>query len=1289
MILPLESPPKLVLSGNTVVARLASNNYVTSLGSPAVFIFRFTAAEANGATFAFGSEGAGNFIFTFKSVVDPNSPTDLRLKGGMSDLLWHQTILKSLESNFYLEQAYFITEAEVSGNPAIKLVAREPGSKWTITLGEGTVANMSELTNTAGTNRTVRDNFRMLVETYTKGLVNFRLRGKGDLISVDKEGVGVAQVNAYLEDRLEQQFAWPVQALTPVGFRNHMAQKSYLRYGEIYGIPEQVYKMTKSPEFVTLQGRLPKKRMVDFFNRYSTLLDYFKAAKRFLSWQPLTKETYSDSPEKLYWLHYYEDVAQIKIRIKRVLTDGSSTTFDFSSLFTVSAFSVVEIDTAVKVMAPGITNLAELHVWVSRADNLILSAVQVYLINPVKPAILHHYLFENAWGTYDAIAFSGELIESDNYTREVEETFRPQLYNQPQRRFRNYKTQHNELFTVHSGYTEDNDWLLWVDDLLNSPSVYEVINNELHEVMIESGEVFKKRSNEFLKAISFKYQRHAPEQVYRIAPVGVISEIPQIDDTLPAPQFVAQQLVGLAGLEEMYFPGNAWLNLSETMPETTSLVITAVLRIELGEVILFSEEETNTIISLNAAGNVLTISSNDGTIDMDLSEDIRNKYILLQISIAGGVAQTWVNGSMIGTGSFEGEFNAGVSKFGRGSDSEGLYIGRLNDLKLGTSEDLNNDEIILNLAERWGLPVPGANWLNRFDEETRALIFDEWLTRDDVTLGYIQMSRAAMPYFSPAPGHRIAPFSTGIFTDTFGAVLYFTLDGTEPTNESTLYDPENPPASEGPVTIKAIAYAEGYLPSQVATAVYTLLPTATPTLTPSDGEHDSPLGVVPASETEDAVFYFTVDGSTPTTSSPSPPISLTAPPESSVETTLKVIAQAPGHAISEVAEATYTVNNFARGLELEFTVSGAAAGRTITLPLIAGGYYDAYVDWGDGTPESHITAFNSVARIHTYAAAGVYTISITGSLPSLKFNNGGDRLKLTDIVYWGDPDAIEPFAAIWGMFYGCSNCRSLGMGKPRATSGSVEDAFRDMTSITSIPVGLLDLITVATNFASTFYGCTGITSIPADLFRYNTSATTFAACFLNCTGLTSIPADIFRYNVLVTNFSSVFSGCTGITSIPNDIFRYNTSVTAFLNVFQNCTGLTSLPTDLFRYNTLANNFQAVFSGCSNLATVPALLFKYNLLVTNFVNAFLFCNKLQLRIDIFYASGEHTTRFLNRSVQFTNCFNKNGWTGIQGTAPDLWTCSFGSGTPTRTACYGGIGNSSTSLTNFASIPAEWK
>jgi len=80
--------------------------------------------------------------------------------------------------------------------------------------------------------------------------------------------------------------------------------------------------------------------------------------------------------------------------------------------------------------------------------------------------------------------------------------------------------------------------------------------------------------------------------------------------------------------------------------------------------------------------------------------------------------------------------------------------------------------------------------------------------------------------------------------------------------------------------------------------------------------------------------------------------------------------------------------------------------------------------------------------------------------------------------------------------------------------------------------------------------------------------------------------------------------------------------------------------------------------------------------------------MQQHATIFYQAGGASTRFLNQLVNFTNCFLRTSFTGTQGTAPDLWNVDFGTGSPTRTYCWGGAGNSGTSLTNYASIPVAW-
>ena len=115
-------------------------------------------------------------------------------------------------------------------------------------------------------------------------------------------------------------------------------------------------------------------------------------------------------------------------------------------------------------------------------------------------------------------------------------------------------------------------------------------------------------------------------------------------------------------------------------------------------------------------------------------------------------------------------------------------------------------------------------------------------------------------------------------------------------------------------------------------------------------------------------------------------------------------------------------------------------------------------------------------------------------------------------------------------------------------------------------------------------------------------------------------------------------------------------------------------------------FSYTFQSCTGLTSLPADLFRYNIACTSFNNVFQNCNKLQLRSDIFFPAGGETTRFLNQSVDFTNAMSIGTFTGTQGTAPALWDCTYGTGTPTTTTCF--TGHSLASVTNYASIPTAW-
>ena len=78
----------------------------------------------------------------------------------------------------------------------------------------------------------------------------------------------------------------------------------------------------------------------------------------------------------------------------------------------------------------------------------------------------------------------------------------------------------------------------------------------------------------------------------------------------------------------------------------------------------------------------------------------------------------------------------------------------------------------------------------------------------------------ATPTFSPAAGTYSSAQNVTLSSSTAGATIYYTTDGAVPTAESTLYTA--PIAVSQTTTIKAIAVAEGYDNSAVASATYTI-----------------------------------------------------------------------------------------------------------------------------------------------------------------------------------------------------------------------------------------------------------------------------------------------------------------------------------------------------------------------------------------------------------------------------------------------------------------------------------
>ena len=102
-----------------------------------------------------------------------------------------------------------------------------------------------------------------------------------------------------------------------------------------------------------------------------------------------------------------------------------------------------------------------------------------------------------------------------------------------------------------------------------------------------------------------------------------------------------------------------------------------------------------------------------------------------------------------------------------------------------------------------------------------ALYLKEKGTYSDYSTTCVQAIDVATPTFSVAGGEYTEAQSVGIGCETAGAAIYYTTDGKEPTNASTLYT--GAINVDKSMTIKAIAYADAYNYSDVVTAEYVVL----------------------------------------------------------------------------------------------------------------------------------------------------------------------------------------------------------------------------------------------------------------------------------------------------------------------------------------------------------------------------------------------------------------------------------------------------------------------------------
>jgi len=192
--------------------------------------------------------------------------------------------------------------------------------------------------------------------------------------------------------------------------------------------------------------------------------------------------------------------------------------------------------------------------------------------------------------------------------------------------------------------------------------------------------------------------------------------------------------------------------------------------------------------------------------------------------------------------------------------------------------------------------------------------------------------------------------------------------------------------------------------------------------------------------------------------------------------------------------------------------------ESVTLPYSVSGTYGGEIDWGDG----NVSISSYANRTHTYAVAGDYTITIDGPLQGWSFNNIGDKLKIREIIHWGQFDTDTTINA----FYGCSNLVLTGVtDTPVYLNNSMEGFFRNCSSITTINNLNSWVVSNVSTFKYLFRGCTSFNQNIGDWDM--TNSTDLFGMFYGCLVFNNGGSDSIRYwSVLnVTDMRLTFGNC--------------------------------------------------------------------------------------------------------------------------------------------------------------------
>jgi len=245
---------------------------------------------------------------------------------------------------------------------------------------------------------------------------------------------------------------------------------------------------------------------------------------------------------------------------------------------------------------------------------------------------------------------------------------------------------------------------------------------------------------------------------------------------------------------------------------------------------------------------------------------------------------------------------------------------------------------------------------------------------------------ALAPTFSPTPGAYGAAQTVVITTQSEGASIRYTTDGSVP---SSTYGEEYtgiPLQVTFTTVIKAIAYSADLLPSPVSEATYTIPgKVATPYTTPPAGTYAVAQTVAITTASAPADIYYTLDGSAPTAIDGTPYV---APITIDKTTNIRAIAYKTGQTESNVMSVTFTIGVKVATPTFSIMAGTYALSQSVVLATATAGATMRYTTNGVNPSSTYGTVY-----------AGPVTVSKTQTLKAIAYAAGKLDSNIATAIY--------------------------------------------------------------------------------------------------------------------------------------------------------------------------------------------------------------------------------------------------------------------------------------------------